>query len=91
MRRKPPYTPVKLYTDGLRGIAPGDYITTSAESAYLVQEVRPSPTIPHRRYLSCLRWPIGEIEEGARRFQIYWYARKRKKLASSPRLESHRS
>lgn len=78
MKKRAPYTPVKLYTDGLAGLRPGDYITTSGGSAYLVQEVRPSPTKPRRRYLSCIRWPIDEVPVGARRFTIYWYSRNRK-------------
>ncbi len=76
--RKALFTPVKLYTDGFRGLAPGDYITTSAGSAYLVQKVRQSPTRAERRYLACVRWPIEEIPADARRFEIHWYARARR-------------
>lgn len=83
--KKAPYTPVKLYTDGPLGLRPGDYITTSGGSAYLVQDVRPSPTKPRRRYLSCVRWPIEEVPADARRFAIYWYPRHRK-LRNTPRL-----
>lgn len=41
---KAPYTPCKLYVDGADGIAVGDYITTAAGSAYLVQTLRVSRT-----------------------------------------------
>lgn len=39
-RNRAPYTPCKLYVDGADGIAVGDFITTAAGSAYLVQTLR---------------------------------------------------
>ena len=74
-RTRQPYTSCKLYVDGAEGIAVGDFITTSGGSAYLVQSVRPSPSIPERRYMQCLRWPIAEIPDDARRYQLSWYRR----------------
>lgn len=85
--RKAPYTPVKLYTDGLSGLAPGDFITTNAGSAYLVQEVRQSPSHEQRRYLSCVRSPGDEIPSNARRFESHWYSRNRRSpLRNRPAL-----
>lgn len=84
MLTRQPFTQCKLYVDGLVGVQPGDYITTSGGSAYLVQEVRPSRARPARRNLVCLRWPIAEIPDGARRFVLTWYPRARK--ARNPRV-----
>jgi hypothetical protein len=70
-----PYTPCKLYVDGLPRLQSGDYITTAGGSAYLVQAVRPSPSIPGRRYLTCVRWPLAEIPADARRWELHWYKR----------------
>ncbi len=75
---RPPYTPCKLYVDGLPLLRSGDYITTSGGSAYLVQAVRPSPSIPRRRYLDCVRWPIAEIPDDAQTWILTWYKRPRR-------------
>jgi hypothetical protein len=72
---KAPYTPCKLYVDGAEGIAVGDFITTAAGSAYLVQALRVSRTRPERKHMHCLRWPIPEVPADARRFQLTWYKR----------------
>lgn len=76
--RRQPYTPCKLYVDGLPLLQAGDYITTAGGSAYLVQAMRPSPSKPGRRYLDCVRWPPADIPPDARRWQLYWYKRARK-------------
>lgn len=73
--RKQPYTPCKLYVDGAEGIQVGDYITTAAGSAYLVQTLRASRTKPQRKHMNCLRWPIDLIPDDAKRYQLTWYAR----------------
>ncbi|WP_350025882.1 hypothetical protein [Pseudomonas fulva] len=70
-----PYTPCKLYVDGAEGIAVGDYITTAAGSAYLVQTLRVSRTRPERKHMGCLRWPLADVPADARRFQLTWYRR----------------
>lgn len=75
MLTRQPFTQCKLYVDGLRDVAPGDYITTRGGSAYLVQQVKPSRSRPERRNLVCLRWPIADIPDGARRFTLTWYPR----------------
>lgn len=75
MRTRPLYTPCKLYIDGLPGIQPGDGIETEGGSAYLVQKVRPSPSKPHRRYLTCLRWDKGDWLPHQRVFTLTWYKR----------------
>lgn len=72
---KTPYTPCKLYVDGAEGIAVGDYITTAAGSAYLVQTLRVSRTRPERKHMDCLRWPLAGVPADARRFQLTWYRR----------------
>jgi hypothetical protein len=77
--KREPYTPCKLYVDGLPRLAVGDYITTAGGAGYLVQAVRPSPSIPHRRYLDCVRWPTDEIPPDARRWQLHWYRRPRRR------------
>jgi hypothetical protein len=51
---KKPYTPCKLFIDGLPALDVGDYLRTSAGSAYLVQSIRqnrnkgvsPAPAMP---------------------------------------------
>lgn len=73
--RRQPYTPCKLYIDGADGLSVGDFITTAAGSAYLVQAVRLSTTRPERKHLQCLRWPIEDIPVDARRYQMNWYRR----------------
>lgn len=74
-RTRVPYTPCKLYMDGAEGIAVGDYITTAAGSAYLVQTLRVSRTRPERKHMDCLRWPLADVPADARRFQLTWYRR----------------
>ncbi|MBJ2290737.1 hypothetical protein JFT44_12405 [Pseudomonas sp. MF5691] len=73
--RKQPYTPCKLYVDGAEGIQVGDYITTAAGSAYLVQTLRVSRTKPERKHMDCLRWSMAQIPDDARCYQLTWYAR----------------
>lgn len=73
--RKQPYTPCKLYVDGAEGIQVGDYITTAAGSAYLVQTLRVSRTKPERKHMDCLRWPMADIPVDAKCYQLTWYAR----------------
>lgn len=79
MRSREPGTPCKMYVDGIPQLQAGDFITTPAGSAYLVQTIRPSPSIAHRRYLGCVRWPIDEIPDEARRFEIRWYRRAKRR------------
>lgn len=74
-RTRPPYTPCKLYVDGAEGIQVGDYITTAAGSAYLVQTLRVSRTRPERKHMNCLRWPIDLIPVDAKCFRLTWYRR----------------
>lgn len=74
-RTRHPYTPCKLYVDGAEGIAVGDYITTAAGSAYLVQTLRISRTRPDRKHMACLRWPIDLIPEDAKCYRLNWYRR----------------
>ncbi|SMC57773.1 hypothetical protein [Pseudomonas sp. URIL14HWK12:I5] len=52
---KAPYTRCKLYVDGVDGIAVGDFITTAAGSAYLVQTLRVNRNRPERKHMDCLR------------------------------------
>jgi hypothetical protein len=75
MAARAPYTPCKLYIDGANGLDVGDFITTAAGSAYLVQAVRQNSKRPERKHLQCLRWPMAEIPSEARCFQITWYKR----------------
>lgn len=75
------YTPCKLYIDGAHGLDVGDYITTAAGSAYLVQAIRISAKRPERKHLQCLRWPIAEVPNDARCFQITWYSRQKRRRA----------
>ena len=74
-RTRQPYTPCKLYVDGADGIDVGDFITTAAGSAYLVQTLRVSRTRPERKHMACLRWPIDLIPDDAKRYQLTWYRR----------------
>lgn len=74
-RSREPGTPCRLYVDGIAELRPGDFITTSGGSAYLVQSMRQSPSRPARRYLDCIRWAAGEIPADARVWTIYWYRR----------------
>ena len=73
--RRLPFTPCKLYIDGAEGLGVGDFIVTPGGSAYLVQKTRQSPTKPTRLYLTCLRWPIEQIPEEGRTYQLNWYRR----------------
>lgn len=74
-RTRQPYTPCKLYVDGADGIAVGDFITTAAGSAYLVQTLRVSRTRPERKHMNCLRWPIELITDDAKCYRLTWYRR----------------
>jgi hypothetical protein len=75
MIRGRPYSPCKLFIDGRLSIETGDYIKTSGGSAYLVQTIRQNKNRPHRKHLSCLRWPVDEIPAGAKVYPLYWYKR----------------
>lgn len=81
MAARAPYTPCKLFIDGADGLDVGDYITTPAGSAYLVQAVRVSSTRPERKHLQCLRWPKAEIPDDARRMEMIWYSRDKRRSA----------
>lgn len=72
---KAPYTPCKLYVDGVDGIAVVDYITTAAGSAYLVQTLKVGRSRPERKHMDCLRWPIAEVPADARCYQLTWHKR----------------
>jgi hypothetical protein len=74
--RRAPYSPCKLFYDGLQDVNGGDYIKTPAGSAYLVQSVRRNRNRPYRQHLGCLRWPAAEIPAGAKVHPLYWYKRK---------------
>ena len=78
MSKRAPYTTCELYIDGAEGLTVGDFITTAAGSAYLVQHVRQNSQRAERKHLRCLRWPISEIPQEARRFQITWYSRSKR-------------
>jgi len=73
--RRQPYTSCKLYADGFPDLQVGDFITTEAGSAYLVQTMRVGRSNPGRKHLECLRWPIAEIPADAKRHVLYWYSR----------------
>lgn len=96
MRSRPPYTPVKFYYDvpilGSRDpscrLKEGCYIVSNAGSGYWVQRLHRSKRIRGRNNLLCLRWPVGEIPEGACVHSLTWYPRKRK-LSRSPKLLDH--
>lgn len=73
--KRSPYTSCKLYIDGADDLSVGDYIVTSAGSAYLVQTLRVNRNRPERKHMDCLRWPRAEIPEDARCFALNWYRR----------------
>lgn len=75
MSKRAPYSACELYIDGADGLTVGDFITTAAGSAYLVQHVRQNTRRAERKHLKCLRWPISEVPPDARTFQITWYSR----------------
>jgi hypothetical protein len=77
MRSRPPYTPVRLFYDG-RVVEPGEFLRTPAGSVYLIEQVRPSPSRPQRRYLDCLRWPPDKVPEDATVHPLHWYPRKKR-------------
>lgn len=84
---KPPYTRARLYVDGIPDLRAGHYIKTPAGSAYLVLEVRPSPSKASRRYLDCMRWPMQEIPADAIRHTLHWYPRAKATIGTlRPRL-----
>jgi hypothetical protein len=78
-RSRPPYSEVRLYVDGIFALDVGHYLRTRGGSAYLVQAIRRSPSRPHRRYLTCLRWPVAEIPVDAKVWMLNWYRRKRRR------------
>jgi hypothetical protein len=77
MLARAPYTPCKLYVDGIFGLAVGHYLRTPGGSAYLVQEMRQNSKRPYRRHLDCVRWPVAEIPADATVHELHWYKRKR--------------
>lgn len=85
MRARTPGTPCRLYVDGLPKLKPGDFITTSAGSAYFVQAMRQSPSRPERRYLDCVRWVLEEIPDDATTWRLVWYRRAKREKAKALR------
>lgn len=81
MRSRAPYTPAKLYIDGVPDLEVGNFLVSNGGSVYLVQAMRPSPTIRQRRYLDCVRWPAAEVPDDATVYEFYWYRRPRKRRA----------
>lgn len=79
-KSRQPFTPCKLYIDGAIGLMVGDFITTARGSAYLVQSVRPSPSKPERLYLQCMRWVVDQIPADARRYELAWYRRPKRRV-----------
>lgn len=82
MNRQPPYTPCKLYYDGVAAVAVGHYLRTPAGSAYLVQGVRRDRKRPRRVHLNCVRWPVGEIPTTATVHPLHWYRRQKRRALS---------
>lgn len=77
--KRQPYTPCRLYYDGAATVAEGHYLRTPAGSAYWVQGVRQSTTVPRRVHLKCLRWPVAEIPPEAVVHPLRWYKRPKRK------------
>lgn len=80
-----PYTPCKLYYDGIMPALVGDFLKTPAGSAYKVTAAHRNRNRPTRQMLTCLRWPLQEIPRKATVLMLHWYPRKKKqgrKLAS---------
>lgn len=73
--RRAPYTPCRIYVDGIPELKVGDYLRTPGGSAYLVQEMRQNQNRPERRHLTCLRWPPAEIPDDAVIYELHWYQR----------------
>lgn len=73
--RGEPYTPCRLFYDGMQPIEVGDYLRTPAGSAYLITEIKPHRTRAYRHNLKCLRWPTSEIPAEATVHPLYWYRR----------------
>jgi hypothetical protein len=74
-----PFTPCRLYVDGIFALDAGHYLRTPAGSAYLVQGIRQNGRRPFRRHLQCVRWPLAEIPEGATVHEMRWYKRERRR------------
>ncbi len=79
MMRGQPYTPCKLFIDGIFDLAVGHFLKTPAGSAYLVQGIRQNSRRAHRRHLECVRWPLAEIPEDAAVHELHWYARAKRR------------
>lgn len=79
--KRQPYTPCRLYIDGIFALQVGDFLVTNGGSAYLVQGIRQNSRRPHRRHLQCVRWPREEIPGGATVHELTWYKRRRRALA----------
>lgn len=74
-----PYTPCKLYVDGVFALEVGHFLVTTGGSAYLVQGIRQNKRRRFRRHLQCVRWPREEIPQDATVHEFTWYKRQRKK------------
>lgn len=87
--RGQPYSPARLYVDGIPDLEPGHYLrTVPGGSVYYVTHVTPHRTRPNRRNLRVLRWPPDELEATATVHALHWYPRKAKRarrIADLPR------
>lgn len=72
---RPPYTPCKIYIDGIFDLQEGHFLRTPGGSAYLVQGIRQNRRRAYRRHLQCVRWPIDDIPGGATVHELHWYRR----------------
>lgn len=77
--RGQPYTPCKLYYDGLCVLEVGHFLKTPAGSAYQVIEIRQDRKRDYRKHLQCVRWPPEEIPARATVHPLVWYKRERRK------------
>jgi hypothetical protein len=78
MMKRAPFTPCKLYVDGIPRLRCGHYIRSNGGSVYLVQTMRQNRNRPQRRHLDCVRWPPDQIPRGAVVHEIRWYPRGKK-------------
>lgn len=81
MLRKPPYSECRIFYDG-QVVEIGHYLRTPAGSAYRIQNIRQDRRRVYRRHLTCLRWPVDEIPAEATVHPLYWYPRKKKRVAT---------
>jgi len=80
--KRQPYTPCKLYVDGIFALDVGHFLVTNGGSAYLVQGIRQNQKRRFRRHLDCVRWPADELPDGATVHSLSWYPRKRRRAMS---------